>query len=208
MSLRAFAAGLFRQSLFCAIAVGCCAGQSSVAQGSAPVQQTPGPVGLENAWDVRPILAKLGKDTDELKPLLDGLDPQQWHTQRGAPTTYILQWQTAERQLNDVSTTTRALNLKTDSLSLALDDYFRLEALDVTMRSLEEGAQKYADRSTADRFSQLMSRNFNNRERFRDYLRDLATSTEQNFKIADGEAQRCRGMISKEPPAATKKPRR
>ena len=208
MSLRAFVASLSRQSLSCAIAVGCCVGQSSNLQGSAPIQTTPAPVGLENAWDVRPILTKLGKDTDELKPLLDGLDPQQWHTQRGAPTTYILQWQTAERQLNDVSTTTRALNLKTDSLSLALDDYFRLEALDVTMRSLEEGAQKYADRSTADRFNELMARNFNNRERFRDYLRDLATSTEQNFKIADGEAQRCRGMISKETPSASKKPRR
>jgi hypothetical protein len=47
--------------------------------------------------------------------------------------------------------------------------------------------------------SQLIAHNFNNRERFRGYIRDLAASTEQNFKIADEEAQRCRGMISKEP---------
>jgi hypothetical protein len=42
----------------------------------------------------------------------------------------------------------------------------------------------------------------------RDYLRDLAASTEQNFKIADEEAQRCRGMISREPAPAAKKYRK
>ncbi len=163
------------------------------------------PSGLENPWDVLTILANLGKDTDQLKPVIDNLKPQQWHDQKGASSTYILQWQTAQRQLNDISATNKLLAQKTDSLPLALDDYFRLEALDVTTRSLEEGTRKYGDRAAADRLSQLIARNFNNRERLRDYLRDLATSTEQNFKIADDEAQRCRGMISKQPPAASKR---
>ncbi len=155
--------------------------------------------GLETPWDVRKILAGLEKDNQQLQPLLSSLNPQQWYEQKGAPTTYILQWHTAQQQLRDVLISSTLLSQKTESLSLALDEYFRLEALEVTVRSLEEGARKYADRPTADKLSELIAHNFNSRERFRDYLRDLATSKEQNFKIADEEAQRCRGMISKEP---------
>ena len=119
-------------------------------------QQTP--AGIENPWDVRTILASISKDTAELKPLLEGLTPQQWSDKKGAPGAYVLQWQTAQRQLNDLTVTTKLLALKTESLSLALDDYFRLEALDVTSRSLEEGARKYADRATADRLAQMIAR--------------------------------------------------
>lgn len=199
-----------RDFLLCAAVMGCCCA-SQTAHSPAPVPQTnavPQPTGLETPWDVRTILTKLNADTSELKPLLDSMKPQQWYEQRGAPSTYILQWQTAERQLNDVSEANKLLAQKTESLSLALDDYFRLEALDVTAHSLEDAVHKYGERVTAERFSQLLARNFNNRERFRDYIRDLALSTEQNFKIADEEAQRCRGMISREPASSAKKLRK
>jgi hypothetical protein len=198
--------------LFATLAVSCY-GQQVPANSSSPPsknQSSPFPqtVGVENPWDVRTILAKINADNAELKPLLAGLKPQQWYDQKGAPSTYILQWQTAQQQLNDVSRESSQFAQKTDSLSLALDNYFRLEALDVTARSLEDGVRKYGERATADKLSQLIARNFNNRERFREYIRDLATSTEQNFKIADEEAQRCRGIISKEPASSSKKLRK
>lgn len=203
MFLRVSAGAASRQLLFCVAAL-CCSAQ----QPTHTPLTAPNPQGVENSWDVRVILSNLARDAAELKPLLDALKPQQWFDQKGAPTTYILQWQTAQSQWNDVAATTKSLTVKTDSLSLALDNYFRLEALDVTTRSLEEGARKYGDRPTADRLSQAIARNFNDRERFRDYIRDLALSTEQNFKIADEEAQRCRGMISREPAPLTKKSRK
>lgn len=166
------------------------------------------PPGLETPWDVRTILTNLTHDTTELKPVLDSLNPQQWYDKKGAPSTYILQLQTAQQQLRDVIATNNALAQQTESMPLALDSYFRLEALEISVRSLEQGAQKYADRATADKLSQLIARNFSNREKFRDYIRDLALSTEQNFKIADREAQRCRGMISREPASSAKKLRK
>src|SRR5581483_1625793 len=154
-------------------------------RGQQPVQPQ---AGLESPWDVRQILANLLKDNQELQPLLARINPQQWYDQKGAPSAYISQWQLAQRQLADVVTTSKALAL--------------------TARSLEEGAQKYADRTTSDRLSELIAHNFTNRQRFRDYIRDLAASTAQNFKIADEEAQRCRGMISKEPPPVSKRARK
>jgi hypothetical protein len=168
-----------------------------------PAQALPAEPGLETPWDVRQILANMARDDEQLQLQLAQLNPQQWYDQKGAPGTYILQWQTAQRQLNDVIATSRLLSQKTESLPMALDVYFRLEALEVTFRSLEQGAQKYADRRTADHLSLLIAHNFNNRERFRDYLKDLADSVDQNFKIADQEAQRCRGMISREPPTTS-----
>jgi hypothetical protein len=165
------------------------------------------PAGLESPWDVRKILTDVTAQAAQLKPLLPQLNPQQWVDKGGASTTYILQWQTAQRQLDDVQSFAQRLSQKTDSLSLALEMYFRLEALEVTARSLDEGAQRYGNRATAAQLAAYVAHTFDSRQRLRDYLTDLAASTEQNFKIADEEAQRCRGMISKEAPSSSKKKR-
>jgi hypothetical protein len=155
---------------------------------------------------VRNILDELVKQNAKLKPLLDKLNPQDWYNRKGASQVYVQQWQTARRQLNDVVITSQMLSQKTESLPLALDDYFRLEALETTARSLEEGVRKYGERSTADQLDAAIAHNFNTRERFRDYIRDLANAQEQSFRVADEEAQRCRGMISREPaPSKAKK---
>lgn len=163
-------------------------------------QQAPPIAGLETPWDAAKIVAAVEQSNEKLRPAISKLNPQKWYDDKGAPSTYIVQWQTAQQEVNDIATTTKLLQQKVDSLAAALDVYFRLEALDVTARSLNEGAQRYADRATADQLTQLLAENFNDRERFREYIKDLAASTEQNFKIADEEAQRCRTALSQETP--------
>jgi len=202
---------LLRLIVLASFGIACCSAQSSQTPARPANSPTvaPGQVppvsGLESPWDVKNIIAALVKDNEQLKTLIANLNPQQWYDKKGAPSTYVLQWTTAQRQVNDVVIATRALSARTESLSLALDTYFRLEALDTSARSLDDGAHKYGDRAAADRLSELIARNFTNRERFRDYLRDLASSKEQDFKIADEEAQRCRGIISREPPASARR---
>lgn len=165
---------------------------------NAPKQQAPAVAGLETPWDARQIVTQVEQNNAKLGPLLTKLNPQRWYDEKGAPSTYIVQWQTAQQELKDVATTTQLLKQKIDSLSAALDVYFRMEALEVTARSLNEGTQRYADRATADQLSATIAQNFTNRERFREYIKDLASSTEQNFKIADEEAQRCRVTMSQQ----------
>ncbi|HEX4227445.1 MAG TPA: hypothetical protein VHZ07_02165 [Bryobacteraceae bacterium] len=162
--------------------------------------QVPPPAGLETPWDARQMLSDLDKDNEQLKPLLDEMNPQAWYDQKGASSTYIVQWHTAQTEVNDVIAVAKVLGQNPQNLSQALDLYFRLEALDVTSRSVEEGAHKYGARGPADQLSELIARNFNSREHFRNYLRELAQTKEASFKVADEEAQRCRGMISREPP--------
>ncbi len=167
-------------------------------------QRAQAEAGLESPWDVRRIIEKVLNDNEQLRSLLAQVGPQQWYDRKGAPSTYVVQAQTAQTQLKDVVYTAQQFSQKTESLSLALDLYFRLEALEVTARSLDEGAERYGTRTIADKLQALIAHNFNTRERFRDYIRDLAASTEQNFKIADDEAQRCRAIISREPPASNR----
>ena len=56
------------------------------AQAPAPGSIAP-PAGLQNPWQVQKIVADLIKDNQELAPLFDQIDPQQWYTQKGAPST-------------------------------------------------------------------------------------------------------------------------
>jgi hypothetical protein len=174
-------------------------------QQTVPAQIIPKPPGLESAWTLHTILDELTKDNEKLEPLLAQMNPQEWVAKKGASDVYVQQWQIAHTQLNEVMAASKLLAQKTESLPLALDAYFRLEALEVTSRSLLEATSRYGDRFTADQLNGLIARNFSRRERFRDYIRDLAASSEVNFKLADEEAQRCRGMISKEPVKRSKK---
>ncbi len=178
--------------------------QQPAAPSSHSPQALPVPAsGLQTPWDVRKTIADLQRDALQLQPLLAQINPQTWVDKKGAPTTYILQWQSAQQQLNDLITTSKLFAQRPESLSQALDIYFRLESLETGERSLTEGVQHYDTRQLADKLNALISQNFTNREHLREYLRELATSTEENFRIADQEAQRCRGMLSQQglPPA-------
>ena len=174
----------------------------AVSFGFAQQQPAPAANGIEAPWDVRRILDDLTAYDEKLKSVLGALDPQEWYSKKGASSGYVQQLQMAQRQLNDLVVSSRLLAQRTENLPLALDNYFRLEALEVTARSLSEGASRYGDRRTADQLNTLVARSFTTRERFRDYVQDLAKTQEQNFRVADEEAQRCRGMISRQPAPA------
>ncbi|MGA7409533.1 MAG: hypothetical protein WBW33_03550 [Bryobacteraceae bacterium] len=175
--------------------------QSPPAQASQPSTET----GIETPWDARKLLFELNSRNQQLKPLLETIDPQAWYDQKGASSAYISQWHTAQDQLKYAESSVQKLSLETESIAACLDAYFRMEALESTERSLLEGVRKYGERTVAEQLEQLIARNFNDRERFRTYMVDLSVNKEHLFKIADQEAQRCRGMISKEAPPPPKK---
>lgn len=158
------------------------------------------PQGLQAPWDVKRMLSNLNSEIEKLKPLLDQLHPQEW-LDNGAPPTYVRQYQDTQDRVKDAVRASQALAARTDSLSLAIDAYFRMEALENVARSLEQGVRKYGEPRMADQLAALISQDFTNRQRLREYLTELSVEREQEFKIADEEAQRCRGIISREPAA-------
>jgi hypothetical protein len=180
---------------------------SAAAPVNAPQAQraAPRPQGLQAPWDIRQMLAALNAQTAKMQPVLDNMHPQQW-LDNGAPPAYVGLYQNTRTRLDDVIRAVKNLSQQTDSLSAALDTYFRMEALETSARSVYDCVKKYGERTSAEQLSALIAQNVENRKKFQDYLRDLSVEREQEFKIADEEAQRCRGMISRESPATSSRP--
>jgi hypothetical protein len=71
--------------------------------------------------------------------------------------------------------------------------------------SLQEGIRKYQRPADAQTLAALQAQNSANRERFQRYVVNLASAREQELKVMDQEAQRCRGLVTA-PSAVSSKP--
>jgi hypothetical protein len=170
---------------------------------AAVMAQTAQSAGVSSEWDVRKLLDNLDLQAQHLKPIIDQVKPEAWAS-KGAPAAYVGQWKTAQTELHNLLSSSDALSKDPEKLTLALDTYLRMQAMESTLGSLIEGIRKYQNPALADLTQSVVTENSNNRDRLRSYLRDLAAQKEQEFQIADREAQRCRGMLLNQP--APKKP--
>jgi hypothetical protein len=165
---------------------------------AAAMAQTAQSVGVSSEWDVRKLLDSLDLQAQHLKPIIDQVKPETW-TSRGASGTYVAQWKAAQTELHNLLASSDALSRDPEKLTLALDTYLRMQAMESTLGSLIEGIRKYQNPALADLTQSVVTENSNNRDRLRQYLRDLAAQKEQEFQVADREAQRCRGMLLNQP---------
>src|SRR5690348_3071952 len=164
--------------------------------------------GVSNEWDISQTLDTLSSQAKRLKPILDQLTPQEW-VAKGAPQTYVSQWKGAQDELGYLVGSAQALEKQPEKLTIALDAYFRLQSLETRLNSLVDGVRNYQNPAVGDLLIGVLGENSTNRDRLRGYITDLASTKEQEFQIADKEAQRCRGSLGKpvpvKPPAAPKK---
>jgi hypothetical protein len=145
------------------------------------------------------MIASLSAQAARLKPILDQLTPQEW-VRKGAPDAYVAQWKGAESELIFLGDSAKALEKQPERLTLALDTYFRLQSLELRLNSLVEGVRNYQNPAVGDLLIGVAAENSANRDKLRQYITDLAVTKEQEFEIADKEAQRCRGMLTKQAP--------
>lgn len=157
------------------------------------------PASVASEWDVRKLLEKLDVQAQHLRPVIDQVKPETW-TAKGAPETYQVQWKTAKAEVTYFLGSDEALARQPERLTLALDTYFRMQAMDSTLGSLIDGVRKYQSLALAAQMETIVSENGTNRDQLRQYMQDLAAQKEQEFKIADSEAQRCRGLLVQQPP--------
>ncbi len=172
------------------------------ASGLASAQSAPAG-GVASEWDVRKLLDSLDLQAQHVKPIIDQVKPEAW-VAKGAPKAYVMQWATAQAELKYLLSSSDALSKQPERLTLALDTYFRMQALEATLSSVTEGIRKYQNPALADLMQAVVSENSSNADKLRQYVQDLATQKEEEFKIADREAQRCRESLMKQPAAPTK----
>ncbi len=139
-----------------------------------------------------------------MKPVINQVQPADWQSQ-GASQTYIAQWKAAQAQLQYLLASTDAFSRQPERLPLGLDAYFRMQALESIFGSLGEGVRKYQNPALASIMQSVVAENSTNRDRLRQYLQDLAAQKEQEFEVADREAQRCRAALLQQPAPKTKK---
>jgi|SRR6266404_1848256 len=156
--------------------------------------------GVSAEWDISQTLEALSSQAKRLGPILDQLTPQQW-VANGAPVAYVTQWQKAKEELTYLVDTAKAIEKQPERLTLALDLYFRMQALESRLNSLVDGVRNYQNPAVGDLLVGVLGENSANRDKLRQYITDLAATKEQEFQVVDKEAQRCRGALSRQAPA-------
>jgi hypothetical protein len=164
--------------------------------------------GVSAPWDISQTVGALAAQAERLKPVLEQLTPEQWQS-KGAPATYVAQWHAAQDEVGYVLRAADALGKQPDKLSLAFETYFRMQAVEAQINSLVEGVRRYQNPAVGDLMISVMAANSTNRDQLRQYITDLTETKEQEFRIVDQEAQRCRESLVRQTPtrpAAAPKP--
>jgi hypothetical protein len=159
--------------------------------------------GIEPEWDIRPVLKGIAAHAQRLIPTLEKIDAEGM-VKNGAPETYLSQINESKVQAKALATEASALANSPEKLSADLATFFRMLSLEKTLYSVQEGLRKYWNPAIADLLNSQMAENGVNRERFQRYVVDLAAEREKECAVMDHEAQRCRGILARQPNAAPK----
>ena len=173
----------------CAAAVYAQAPQA--APGSAP--------GLEASWEIAPVLNEIAAHAGRLLPLLDKVDVQAW-VAKGASDTYAEQLQSSKEQARALVVEAKALAGNPEQLSAELQLVFRIQGLETMLTSLGDAIRRYQTPADAQALAAVVAQNGAGRDRLQRYVVNLAAEREQDLKVMDREAQRCRGILTQAPP--------
>jgi hypothetical protein len=152
--------------------------------------------GLTNPWDFKKTIENLTRYSGKLAPMLDSVKPAEWPD---APGGYTEQQKLVKSQLESITILLQALTKDPERLPAVLDLFFRYENFDITLASLMEGVRRYQNPAVADLITGLRNENSPARQGLKDYMVELAATKDQELRIVDQEAQRCRGQILKAP---------
>jgi len=151
--------------------------------------------GVPPEWEVQKQLSALTEHVQRLQPVLEQLKPQDWVSQ-GAPAAYTDQLNRTRAQIDYLALAGKELAAHPEKLTTALEALFRMQSLDAMLRSLEGGIRKYQNPAVADLLGSLIADTAADRDNLQQYIVELASDREQQFKVMDQEAQRCRAVLS------------
>ncbi len=176
-----------RAAALCALSAGWLAAQSA---------------GIPPEWEVRKQMTALAEHVQRFEPVLDQIHPEEWVT-KGAPQAYAGQLSRARAEIGYLVGSSKDLAAHPERMTAVLDTFFRMEAVTAILRSLAAGIRKYQNPAVAELLEGLIADTGADRDKLRRYLVDLAGDREQQYRVMDQEAQRCRAALSgKAAPAA------
>jgi hypothetical protein len=146
--------------------------------------------------DAVQLFNEVAEQTAKLAPMIEQIHTNEWIA-KGAPPTYSQLRDGAVAQNKAIVSGMKALTQNPTKLSDGMTILFRMQSMEMELISLDPGLRKYQNAALADLISSILAEGHRDRDRFRDYVVDLTRSKEQQFEVADKEAQRCRESLSK-----------
>jgi hypothetical protein len=160
-----------------------------------PQMASQAPTGLETDWEMGSTLKEIAGQASRLAPALDKIDARSWVDQ-GASETYAEQLEAAKIQTRALTDGANGLVKNPEQLSSLLDVFFRMQAIDSMLLSVEEGIRRYGYKPDAQVLTQSQAEASVARERLQRYIVNLAAEREREFQAMDREAQRCRAAVT------------
>lgn len=153
-------------------------------------------------WEARRDIPSLPDKIRKLLPVLEQLQPQDW-VAKGAPEAYVQQWKSAQDEVGYLQQTVDSLAKDPERLTLALEAYFRLQAIDTRLGNLVDAIRKYQNPALADLLQSMAAETSTVRVGLQQYITDVAAHREAEWRVMQSEAQRCRTELTA-PPARKK----
>lgn len=166
-----------------------------------PAQQ---PAGVAPSWDTGKLFADLAAQSNRVQPMLKQVRPNDW-VKAGAPPTYVALWEKAMQETQDFAGQAQAVAKTPDKLSDSLRLLETMHAAEESVAELLAPLQKYQNPALAELIAGVQEEGRPAREAFSQRVLDLAADREQQFAVADHEAQRCREILSQRPGAVKSK---
>lgn len=152
--------------------------------------------GVAAEWEVKTRMAAMASDVGRIEDLLRRVRPQEW-IEKGAPDAYMQQLESSRTSMQILIAATEKLAKEPEKLSASLDALFRMDRMDLLLQSLQAGVRKYQGPSLADDIVRFMGDHSRHRDMLRQHSVDLAAARENELKIINAEAQRCRTELSR-----------
>jgi hypothetical protein len=159
--------------------------------------------GLPPLWETKQMLTTFIAGFERLKPLLEQIKPQTWKDQV-AGEAYQKQAHAAQDGLRFLGYNIENLIHQPDTLPVALESFLRMQSLESSIVAITGAIRRHQDTVLADRLEAVLAANSDNKEKLRQYLIDLAAAREEEFRLVDREAQKCRNFLSRPPASNTK----
>ena len=147
---------------------------------------------------IKAALAGVSQHAARIEPMLKQLNPADW-VAKGAPQTYVAQWNSALSEIQSIRIDMANLGQRPDQMSDGLKALFRIGSYHQGLRSLMGAVRRYQNPALADLIESVAAEDQGDVERMQQYLLELAGDKERQFDVVNTEAQRCRGMLSKQP---------
>ena len=148
--------------------------------------------------DIADVFGRIARNAGQVNPMLEQLRVAEWIS-KGASDTYLTQWESTRTQFTSIQADMAAAAQHPDQMTDGIKALFRVQAAHRMLTSLMGGLRKYQNPALADLIESVAAEDRANEDRLQQYLLELASDKEQQLETMNVEAQRCRGILSRQP---------